>query len=211
MKAGRITKEIHDEHITECERAMVRLRAFNRVSAHLRKKYDVTERTVVRWVAEVRKRWAAEQDPIDRTAARNEMRRTLNEAVFEAMNKTAVVRNPDGTVVLNSVTGKVEVRQQPDLQRMLYATSQLRALDGLDAPVKMKIDTNASGVLVVGTPAVTAESWHEKYGKVEQPELPPDDATKADDAAAAEAVVLGGDLPQVGEEGDEVGESTEEP
>lgn len=201
------TREDHQERLAETERVLVRLRASFRVEAHLVKKYGVASRTARYWIAAVKKRWKDEAVVEDRTAKRNEMRVTLNEVVYEAMTRTAVVKDTDGKVVLdanpNSPTfGRPVVRQQPDLQRALHAAAQLRALDGLDAPIKLRVDGNASGVLVVGAPAATAEGWAEKFKPPEEQDQgaaePAPEVDHADDAAGDDSAG-GGDQEAGGE------------
>lgn len=161
MGSGRVPKELHEEHLAETEQALVRLRAKYRVQQHLVTKYGIAPRTARKWIEAVRRRWGAEAEQTDRTAKRNEMRATLNELLHQALNKTIVVKNPDGTVVVDPQSGRPVVKLQPDLQRALHASAQLRALDGLDAPTKHVVEGGVAGVLVVGPTAKTTSEWEE--------------------------------------------------
>lgn len=140
----RVPKEVYEERLAETEQAIVRLRSSYRVETTLAKKYNVDARTVRKWMTEVRKRWKAAAIEVDRDAHRNELAATLNEVVFQAMNKSFIVKNADGSVVLDTnpaspTYGRPVVKANPDLQRVLHAVSQLRSLYGVDAPIKSHV------------------------------------------------------------------------
>lgn len=144
---GRVSKQEHEERLAETEQALVRLRSSYRVEQHLAKKFGVDERTARKWMAAVRKRWREAAVEVDRQAHRDELAATLNEVIFQAMNKSFIVKNEDGTVVLdanpNSPTfGKPVVKANPDLQRVLHAVSQLRSMFGTDSPTVTKVQVS---------------------------------------------------------------------
>lgn len=136
----RIPREMHEERLAETENALVRLRASYRVVQHLTKKFGVAPGTVHKWIRRVKERWGTEADIEDRVSRRNEMRVTLNEILSAAMTRTIVVKNDDGTVVLDPKSKMPVLKSNPDLQRSLHAAAQLRALDGLDAPSKVAVE-----------------------------------------------------------------------
>lgn len=137
----RVAQEQYEEQLAETEAAMVRLRSSYRVETTLAKKFSVHPRTVRKWMAAVRKRWKASASEIDRESHRNDLAATLNEVIFQAMNKSFIVKNDDGTVVVDTnpaspTYGKPIVKANPDLQRVLHGVMQLRSLYGVDAPAK---------------------------------------------------------------------------
>lgn len=141
---GRVSQEIYEEQLAETEQAIVRLRSAYRVEQYLAKKFKVNPRTARRWIEAVRKRWRACAVEVDKDAHRDDIAATLNEVIFQAMNKSFIVKNDDGTVVVDTNPnspgfGKPIVKQNPDLQRVLHGIVQLRALYGVDAPSSVNV------------------------------------------------------------------------
>lgn len=125
---------------------LVRLRSHHKVKQMLAVKYNVKPDSVTRWIQEVHARWRAEapDDPEARENKRAFMRATLNEIAALAMNRQLPLRGEDGKVVRDA-NGKVTMRVVPDLQHALHAAAQLRAMDGLDAPVKVNANVKHTG------------------------------------------------------------------
>lgn len=147
MPKGRVSKEQYEEQLAETEQAIVRLRSAYRVEQFVARKFKVHPRTVRSWMQVVRARWRANATEVDKEGHRNDIEAILNDVIFQAANKSYVVKNDDGTVVVdinpNSPTyGKPIVKANPDLQRVLHATIQLRALYGVDATPSLKVNVS---------------------------------------------------------------------
>jgi hypothetical protein len=138
-KGVRRTKLEMEAVYADTEEYLVRIRSHTKVKRALADKYDVRPDTVKSWIAEVHKRWRAAASTEDRDARRDAMRVTLNELLSMAMNRTELVRDADGKVVIDPTTNQPARRTRPDVQRALHATHQLRALDGLDSPTKVAL------------------------------------------------------------------------
>lgn len=121
---------------------MIRLRVDDRVKPTLVKKYNVHPQTVSKWMAEVRARLRASAKDSDHEDKRNLMRATLNTLLSMAINKSVVVRNPDGKPVIDTQTQKPVKVAAPDLKEALNACKQLRDLDALDMPVQVQTTIN---------------------------------------------------------------------
>jgi hypothetical protein len=122
----------------DVEEYLVRVRSHAKIKRAIATKYDVTPKHVSGWIKVVHDRWRAQAGDENRDTKRDGMRATLNELLSMAMNRTDVVRGPDGKIVYEA-NGEPKRRARPDIQRALHATHQLRALDGLDAPTKVNL------------------------------------------------------------------------
>ncbi len=136
---ARVSKEEYEERLAETEQAMIRLRSAYRVEATLARKYNVDQRTVRKWMKAVRDRWKANASEVDVDERREDVAAMVNDVIFQAMNRSFIVKNPDGTVVLDPATGKPVVKANPDLQKVLHAISHLRAIYGVDATSTIKV------------------------------------------------------------------------
>ncbi len=143
---GRITKLEYESRIADTEEHIVRLRSSPRIIRVMAAKYRVDPKSVANWIREVYDRWAAEATEVNREARRNEMRATLNTVVSMALNKSTVLKDINGNPMIDAVTQKPITRALPDIKSVLDATKQLRALDGLDAPVRVdaRLDGDSS-------------------------------------------------------------------
>lgn len=145
MKGGGRRSKLEMEAVyADVEEYLVRVRSHTKIKRALAEKYDVKPRQVSTWIAEVHARWRAQAGGEDRDLKRDAMRVVLNELLSLAMNRTEIVRDKDGKVVVDPATGQPARRARPDVQRALHATHQLRALDGLDSPTKVAL-TNPNG------------------------------------------------------------------
>lgn len=143
-KKGRVSQEEYEEQLAETETAIVRLRSAYRVEQHLAKKFNKDPRTCRKWMQVVRQRWRESAVEVDKEAHRNDIAATLNEVIFQAMNKSYIVKNDDGTVVVDQNPnspgfGKPIVKSNPDLQRVLHGVVQLRALFGTDESTSIAV------------------------------------------------------------------------
>lgn len=144
---GRVTKLEKEERLADTEQYLLRFRSRSRVMSFLSKKWDVTPSTVSHWITEVHRRWRAEAGETNREQKRDDARALLNEAIFLAMNRTKAVTeyktedvvDDDGNVTGTRTVAKTVSKPDPDVQRVLHAVAQLRALDGLDAPLKLTL------------------------------------------------------------------------
>lgn len=146
---GRVTKLEFEERLADTEQYLLRFRSRTRVMSFLGKKWDVTPSTVSHWITKVHERWRANAKATNRDEKRDEAEATLNEVIFLAMNRTRSVTVMEDIVdpETGQVTGsraKTVQRPDPDNQRVLHAVAQLRALNGLDAPVKVAISGGLS-------------------------------------------------------------------
>jgi hypothetical protein len=142
----KVSRLVYEERLAACEQAMIRLRSAHRVEQEMKAKFGVDDRTARKWMRAIKKKWKeeAEAEGYDRTTMRVEMDRTLNEVLAAAMNRTIIVKDKDGNPMLdqnpNSPTyGKPLVKANPDLQRVLHACIQLRALHSLDQPTRAHV------------------------------------------------------------------------
>lgn len=143
-KSGRVTQEVYEEQLAETEQAITRLRSGYRVEQHLARKFKVNPRTARKWMQVVRQRWRDAAVEVDKEAHRNDIAAILNDVIFQAANKSLIVKNDDGTVVVDTNPnspgfGKPIVKSNPDLQRVLHAVIQLRSLYGTDATTTVAV------------------------------------------------------------------------
>lgn len=125
---------------------IVRLRADERITATLAKKYDVSPATAKNWVSEVYARHRAKADATGAHEQRRDlMRATLDTVVSMAFNKTTVLRKPDGTPMIDANTQAPIRIGSPDLGIVLQASARLCALDGLDRPREVKLSGKVDG------------------------------------------------------------------
>jgi hypothetical protein len=144
-------KSAKQQQRADTEKALTSLRATSLVAAHLMKQWSISERTAMRWIAEVRATWGEEAKLVDRDSKRTDMRQTLGMMITSAMTRTELVRDADRQYVfaMERVTlpnGEIGERRKldknghpipmtrakPDIRAALYACAQLRALDALD-------------------------------------------------------------------------------
>lgn len=128
------------ERLADTEQALIRLRSEWRVIQAMTKKHGVNNRCVREWIQKVKAKWGTETHLLERKTERGFMRNTLNELLSAAITRTIVIKDDDGKVVLDPNTQLPLVKANPDLQRALHAASQLRALDGLDEAMKVKVE-----------------------------------------------------------------------
>lgn len=161
---SRASVEDYAARLAETEQAMIRLRSSFRVEQALCSKYGVSPRNVRRWMHQVRKKWKVEAagEELDRTNQRQDMHSTLNEILFQALNRTQVVKDANGDPILDPasivrdvagnpvldangrMSGRPMVKANPDLQRALHACIQIRGLHALDEPTKNKVEIDLS-------------------------------------------------------------------
>lgn len=142
-RGGKSREEVA-ERIAATEAAMLQHRSAYRVEQVIKRQFKCNERTVRKWMAKVREQWRAASSTVDRADRRNDLDALLNDVIARAMNRTFVVKNDDGTVVVDlnpqsQTFGKPIIKPNPDLQRVLQAVSHLRAIHGVDAPAEQKI------------------------------------------------------------------------
>lgn len=140
---GRATKEVFEEHLAACDEAMVRYPSSYQVCKVLAERFGVNPRTVRTWMKIVRERRRAEIAPIDREVARDQARARFDLVFAMAINKTAVVKNIDGSPVLDPATGKPITKPAADLQRALHAEREIVHLDGLAQPIRSEVKVEA--------------------------------------------------------------------
>jgi hypothetical protein len=155
--------DIKQQQLDDTEQALTTLRSRRRVIAYLRKRWDVSERTVARWIAKVRAEWAVEATSSDRDLRRTDMRQTLGTMIASAMSRVEMVKDggsivwamervpkftPDGEPTGETVERRKldkagypipMTRPKPDIRAALFAASQLRALDALDEAMTAKL------------------------------------------------------------------------
>ena len=136
---ARVSKEEYEERLADTEQTMIRLRSAYRVETTLSRKHNVDQRTVRKWMKAVRDRWKANAAEVDKDERREDLAAIVNDVIFQAMNRSFIVKQPDGTVVLDPQTGKPVVKANPDLQKVLNAISHLRAIYGVDAASTVKV------------------------------------------------------------------------
>lgn len=143
MSEGRRTRLEMETIFADVEDHLVRLPE-GRVKAQLVAKYKVHPATVGKWIKEVYARFKASAVPDEaRENRRNLMRLRLETIQSMALNKSVVLRNPDGKPVMDPKDPSKPVRvAAPDLKNALDACKQLRDLDGLDEPIKVETTNN---------------------------------------------------------------------
>lgn len=152
---GRRTRLEMEVIYTDVEDHLVRLPEA-RVKGQLIAKYGVNQSTVGKWIKEVfaRHRKAAEGDADDvRENRRNLMRLRLETLHSMAVNKSVIVRTPDGKPIPDAKDPSKPMRiAAPDLKNAGDMCKQLRELDGLDVAVKIETTTNGktTTTLVLG-------------------------------------------------------------
>jgi len=147
MNTGRRTRLEMEVIYADVEDHLVRLPE-GRVKGQLITKYKVHPSTVGKWIKEVfaRMRKASEGDAIEvRENRRNLMRLRLETAHSMALNKSVLVRDPNGKPIPDPKDPSKPMRiAAPDLKNGLDACKQLRELDGLDMPVKVETTTTGA-------------------------------------------------------------------
>lgn len=156
MAKGRTKDLLHEKHIAETEKILIRRRSYYDAMTQIVQTFSVPERTARRWIETVRKQWKVEgtTELFDRTALRVEMHHSLQMGIALALNRTQLVKEKDGRIVYdpasverdaqgNIVAGRPTIRANPDLQRYFYGLSTLARLHGLDEPARVKIDVDA--------------------------------------------------------------------
>jgi hypothetical protein len=142
MPRAQFSKEAKEEAVSYAAELMIRLRSSYQVQKNLVAKYQISTRTARRLMTAVRERWAEERKNTDdvelHETRRDRERETLNTTIALALGRTQVVKNDDGTVVLDK-QGRPVVRANPDLQKVLHAVRVMMDLDGLSKPIKAKI------------------------------------------------------------------------
>jgi len=135
--------------VDDVERHLVRLRSATRVAPIVAKKHGGSIRQAYRWIAMVHKKWEAESAAdghAQRGRLRSDYRSVLNEALYNAMNRTETVRDEKGKPVLDDVTGKPVTRIVMDVPDVVRCVRQLAKLDGVDAP-EAPLTVNLQGSL----------------------------------------------------------------
>lgn len=142
---GRRTRLEMEAIYTDVEDHLVRLPEA-RVKGQLIAKYKVHPSTVGKWIKEVfaRHRKAAEGDAVEvRENRRNLMRLRLETIQSMAVNKSVIVRDPNGKPIPDPKDATKPMRvAAPDLKNALDACKQLRDLDGLDEAIKIETTSN---------------------------------------------------------------------
>lgn len=143
--SGKRTRLEMEAIYADVEDHLVRLPE-GRVKAQLIGKYKVHPSTVGKWIREVYARFKASSKPDEiREDRRNLMRLRLETIQSMAVNKSVVLRTPDGKPVMDPKDATKPMRiAAPDLKNALDACKQLRDLDGLDAPIKVESTTNST-------------------------------------------------------------------
>lgn len=160
MGRGRVTKLEFEERIADTEQYMLRLRSNTRVKTFLANKWGVSPSTVSHWITEVQRRRRAAADATNRPEKRDDVEAILNEVIFLCFNRTKTITVYEEIDVIDgqgNITGtrtvpKTVTKPDPDNQRILHAVAQLRALGGLDMPLKLSL----SGT--VGTTGTTTHT-----------------------------------------------------
>lgn len=141
MTGGRRTRLEMEVIYADVEDHLVRLPE-GRVKGTLVSKYQVHPSTVGKWIKEVfaRHRKAAAGDAAEvRENRRNLMRLRLETMHSMALNKSIIVRDPNGKPIPDAKDPTKPMRiAAPDLKNGLDACKQLRDLDGLDEPIKVE-------------------------------------------------------------------------
>jgi hypothetical protein len=145
--------------LADVEQIMLTVRRPLLVQQHIATRFGVSLRTARRYVSEVYKKWRDHEKQFDTAPALRESRRNNARATFElvvalAINRTEVVKNEDGKVLLDereflgdpalkqrNPAFKLPVtRPKPDLMRVIHALNAWRHLDGLDEPLKAQLN-----------------------------------------------------------------------
>lgn len=152
MTNGRRTRLEMEVIYADVEDHLVRLPE-GRVKGVLVSKYQVHPSTVGKWIREVfaRMRKAGQVDAADvREDRRNLMRLRLETAHSMAVNKSVIVRDPNGKPLPDPKDPAKPMRvAAPDLKNALDACKQLRDLDGLDEPIRVETTTNGKTTTTV--------------------------------------------------------------
>ena len=156
----RRTPEDIERIMADTEEAMVRLRSPFKVWEYIGRRWKLDKRQVQRYMAKVRERWETSASfapkPEVREYRRNLMRATLDSMMSESLMRTEVIRNDDGTVVLderehtpdgqkNPNYRKPFTRPAPDRRAALYAARLLASLDALNEPIKSMLEVTGLG------------------------------------------------------------------
>lgn len=152
MRKGPLKREEQDRRHLDAEKLLIR-RGYVGAVAELCKIYPIEERTAKRYLAKVREKWRETSSIATVEDMRDEVRAQIEAVAAAAWNKTAIVKNKDGTVVVdqdpNSATfGKPMVKAEADTKTVLRTISHRRALDGLDKPVMqhVKLDSDVTAM-----------------------------------------------------------------
>lgn len=141
--------------LADVEQLLLTVRRPTLVERQIAERYKVTQRTARKYMKAVYDKWAEHAKQFDskpelREARRNQVRETIQLVIAVALARTEVVKNEDGSVVLddrehlpdgrrNSAYKTPLTRPRPDLQRVVAAINSQRKLDGLDEPFKLEL------------------------------------------------------------------------
>lgn len=151
-----MSQDEHDKRVAETQQLLLTVRRDAHVQRQLADRWDITHRQARNWIRKAYAKWAADAkehgDPIEvREARRNKARETYETVIAIAFNRTEVVKNDDGEVVLDeremlpdgrkNPRYKLPIeRPKPDLVRVVTALLGMRHLDGLNEPTKLEVD-----------------------------------------------------------------------
>lgn len=150
---AKITQEEQAERMAFCAEQMIRQRSSYRVEQSMHARFGMDARTARRYMQRVRLARRSEASAIDKDLRRDEARAAFETIFVLAINRTQLVKNEDGSVVLDQrpklPNGQANpnyqmplTRQNADLQRATHAQREIVHLDGLNEPTKaeLKID-----------------------------------------------------------------------
>ena len=150
MPKGRISLEEMELRLAETSRLLVRRRSYVDVERDLARMYGVNARTARKWIRKVKERWKAEADVEGADDARVDLVQQLDAVLAAAWTNMVIVKNKEGDPILdenptlpngapNPGYKKPLVRNEPKVQHILHAVSQLRAIKGVDRPAKSHV------------------------------------------------------------------------
>lgn len=150
MGKGRVSAEEMELRLAETARLLVRRRSYVDVERDLANRFGVDARTARKWIRKVKDRWRAEADVEGQDDARVDLVQQLDAVLAAAWTNMVIVKDKEGNPILdenpvlangapNPGYKKPLVRNEPKVQHILHAVSQLRAIKGVDRPAKAHV------------------------------------------------------------------------
>lgn len=153
---AKLSQDEHDRRVAEVQQMLLTVRRSTTVQRNIAERYGITTRQARTWIQRAYAKWREDEKALGtpeqvREARRDKARDTYETVIGIALNRTEVVKNEDGEVVLdeqeflangnrNPSYKRPLTRPRPDLVRVVTALLGIRHLDGLDQPTKLELE-----------------------------------------------------------------------